>query len=154
MNYLKIDSCDLNNGIGCRVTLWVSGCDLYCYGCHNYESWNFCSGNKFDESAKNKLFNLISSDYIDGLSILGGEPLHEKNIDDVLSLCEEVKSKFPNKDIWIWTGYKIEDIRKIPNCDIIIDGRYDKNNPTDKKWRGSDNQRMFSVKNGKLEQLD
>lgn len=154
MNYLKIDSCDLNNGIGCRVSLWVSGCDLHCNGCHNYESWNFTSGKKFDESAKEYILELISSEYIDGLSILGGEPLHKNNIDSIMDLCKEIKNKYPNKDIWIWTGYKIEDLSEIPNCDIIIDGKYDEDNPTNKKWRGSDNQRMIKINKGKIEILD
>lgn len=154
MNYLKIDSCDLNNGDGTRVTLWVSGCDLYCEGCHNYESWNFKSGKVFDNKAKDVLFKYLDNLYVDGLSILGGEALHKNNVDDIISLCEEVRGKFKDKSIWVWTGYTVESLEKIPNCDILIDGKYEMNNPTNKKWRGSDNQRMFKVDKGEYILID
>lgn len=154
MNYLKIDDCDLNNGIGARVTLWVSGCDLHCKGCHNSIAWDFNKGNKFTEESLQLLFNLLKDDYIKGLSILGGEPLHKSNIDTVMNICSKVKEKYPNKDIWIWTGYTVDSLEKLPNVDYIIDGKFDINRPTNKKWRGSDNQRLFSVNNGNLQFID
>lgn len=154
MNYININKCDLNNGNGVRVTLWVSGCEFHCEDCHNKSAWNFNVGNKFDKKAMDTLVEYLSDKYVNGLSILGGEPLHDKNIDKVCEICDIVKQLFPNKDIWIWTGYKIEDLKRIPNCDIIIDGLYQKDNPTKKKWRGSDNQRMFHVQNGKYKLIN
>ncbi len=149
MNYIKIDSCDFNNGDGARVTLWVAGCDLKCVGCHNYESWNFESGKEFKNEDFYLLKKLLSDKHIKGLSILGGEALHQKNRDKVFEICEYVKKNFKNKDIWVWTGYTIEELEKIPNCDILIEGRFDKTKPTVKKFRGSDNQKMFKVVNSK-----
>ncbi|MGL5751377.1 MAG: anaerobic ribonucleoside-triphosphate reductase activating protein [Paraclostridium sp.] len=154
MNYIKVDSCDMNNGDGCRVVLWVSGCDLNCDGCHNDEYKSFSCGEKFTEDDLRYIDSLISNKYISGLSILGGEPLHKNNIFDVVKVCDYIKNKHPEKDIWLWTGYKIEKLPIIPNVDIIIDGRYDKNLPTKKKWRGSDNQRMFKVSNELIKQID
>lgn len=154
MRYLKIDDCDLNNGKGARVTLWVSGCDLYCEGCHNSVAWDFKKGNVFTDKTLDLLFSLLSSDYISGLSILGGEPLHINNRDVVIDICNKVKDKLPNKDIWLWTGYTVESLEKLPNVDCIIDGKFNINKPTKKKWRGSDNQRFFKVKDGKLNLID
>lgn len=145
MNYIKIDPYDINNGDGCRVVLWVSGCDLNCDGCHNHEYKNFSCGKNFEERDMDMILELLSNKYINGLSILGGEPLHKNNRDDVHYICNMVKKKFPQKDIWLWTGYKIDDLEYIPNVDILIDGKYDKNLPTTKQWRGSDNQRMFYI---------
>lgn len=153
MNYLKIDSCDLNNGEGVRVTLWVAGCDLHCNGCHNYESWNFDSGNKFENKDLEKILKLLNESHIKGLSILGGEPLHKKNINKIVEICNIVRKENPTKDIWIWTGYKIEELELLPNCDILIDGKFDISKPTTKKFRGSDNQRMFYIKNSLVSKM-
>lgn len=148
MNYIKIDSCDLNNGDGTRVTLWVSGCNIRCDGCHNSQIWDFASGREFTKETMEELKRLLSDKFITGLSILGGEPLAPPNRDTVIEICKEIKSSFPDKDIWLWTGYDIIDYNAlghfdIPDVDYIIDGYYNKNKPTTKKWRGSDNQRMF-----------
>lgn len=149
MKYIKIDSCDLNNGEGARVVLWVSGCEFRCENCHNKDTWDFNIGKPFTAKDMDYILKCLDSKYIKGLSILGGEPLHRNNIDEVLNICNSVKEKYPNKDIWIWTGFKIENIKTLPNCDYIIDGLYNKDLPTAKKWRGSDNQRMFNIVDGK-----
>ncbi|MGL4450503.1 MAG: anaerobic ribonucleoside-triphosphate reductase activating protein [Paraclostridium sp.] len=154
MNYIKIDSCDMNNGDGCRVVLWVSGCDLNCDGCHNDEYKDFSCGNKFTDKELNYICELLNDNYISGLSILGGEPLHKNNIFKVTEICNYVKEKYPNKDIWLWTGYNIEKLPFIPNVDILIDGKYNRNLPTNKKWRGSDNQRMFKINDELIKQID
>lgn len=159
MNYIKIDTCDLNNGDGVRVTLWVSGCTLRCNGCHNASTWDFNAGQKFTEKTIEEILSLLSDKFISGLSILGGEPLAPHNRETVLELCEIVKAKFPNKDIWLWTGYDIIDYNaighyEIPNVDYIIDGFYNKDMPTTKKWRGSDNQRMFKKVGDNLIMID
>ncbi|MGL4424779.1 MAG: anaerobic ribonucleoside-triphosphate reductase activating protein [Cetobacterium sp.] len=145
MNYIKIDSCDFNNGTGARVTIWVAGCDLKCVGCHNYESWDFNSGKEFGEEELLLVKKMLSDNHIRGLSILGGEPLHQKNRDVVFGICDYVRDNFPKKDIWIWTGYDSKTLPVIPNCDVLIDGRFDSSRPTIKKFRGSDNQHMFRV---------
>lgn len=145
MRYLKIDTCDLNNGHGARVTLWVSGCNFRCNGCHNKESWDFNNGELFTDDTKKYLIELIKSPYINGLSILGGEPLSPPNRKEVLQLCKEIKLLFNDtKDIWLWTGYQLNDIyNEELFIDILIDGQFDINKPTKKKFRGSDNQIMW-----------
>ena len=112
MNYSKILRADIANGLGFRVSLWVSGCLRHCKNCFNKEAWNPNYGKLFDEDAKQKIFNELSKDTCDGLSVLGGEPLSicSDNRAYVIDLCKEVKTKFPNKNIWLWTGYLYEDI--------------------------------------------
>lgn len=156
MNYLKIDDCDLNNGVGTRVTLWVSGCDFRCIGCHNSDYWDYECGKEFNIYTIEYLKKLLNNKYITGLSILGGEPLAPKNRNYIIKLCDTIKKEFPNKDIWLWTGYKIENLDKdiLKDIDVIIDGQFEINNPTNKKWRGSDNQRMWEKDNGIFIQID
>lgn len=159
MNYMKIDDCDLNNGDGARVVLWVSGCYFQCDECHNKDAWDFNAGKPFTEESVLLLLKLLSDKYISGLSILGGEPLAPQNRDCIIKLCSRIKNELPDKDIWLWTGYDIVDYNaighlEIPDVDYIIDGYYDKNKPTHKKWRGSDNQRMFRKRKDKLILID
>lgn len=154
MNYQKIERCSYNNGDGSRVVLWVNGCTFRCKGCHNEELFPFDGGQRFTNVTLDTLISYLKDKYISGLSILGGEPLHPKNIEKVCSICNIVKKAVPNKDIWIWTGYKMEELTNIPNCDIIIDGRFEIDNPTKKKWRGSDNQRMFKNEDGHWINID
>lgn len=146
MNYAKIDTCDFNNGDGIRITLWVSGCPLQCDGCHNQQLWDKNYGNQFNEEVKNKIIKLLSDEYISGLSILGGEPLAPYNIFDVINLCKEIKIQYPNKDIWLWTGYEWNhvhstDITKY--VDYIICGKFLKNKKGDFKYFGSSNQKIY-----------
>ena len=104
MNYMRIDDCDFNNGKGLRVVLWVSGCTHACEGCHNPQTHDFNAGKEFSLKDKDYLLWLLNNDYIDGLSISGGDPLADKNYETILDLCKTVKQKYPNKDIWLWTG--------------------------------------------------
>lgn len=145
MRYLKIDTCDLNNGDGARITLWVSGCGFRCYGCHNKESWDFNNGELYTNETEQYIIELLKSPFINGLSILGGEPLAHQNYNTIISLCERVKNIFKKeKDIWLWTGFKIEALnQKEIKVDYLIDGQYDYTKPTTKKWRGSDNQILW-----------
>ena len=106
MYYHKIDKVSIANGTGVRVVLWVSGCNLHCKGCHNPETWDFKSGKPFDEKAKQELFNALDKPYIKGLTLSGGHPLELENAKTIFNLIQEIKDKFPNKDIWIYTGYK------------------------------------------------
>lgn len=108
MNYLKIEHEDVCNGIGLRVVLWLSGCSHHCYNCQNPQTWNPDSGIPFDESAKQEIFNELSKDYISGITFSGGDPLHENNLDEVLKLTQQIRISFPEKTIWLYTGYKLE----------------------------------------------
>lgn len=150
----------MNNGSGLRVVLWLSGCDHKCKGCQNPQTWDANSGIPFDEKAKEELFRELDKDYISGLTLSGGDPLHENNIEEVLNLMCNVKKIYPNKTIWIYTGYKYEDIycynteihtnylRKeiLKYCDILVDGRYvEELRDITLEWKGSSNQRVIDV---------
>lgn len=105
INYHNITHDDMNNGDGLRVVLWLSGCSHHCYNCQNPQTWNPDSGIPFDESAKQEIFNELSKDYISGITFSGGDPLHENNLDEVLKLVQEISVSFPEKTIWLYTGY-------------------------------------------------
>lgn len=107
MNYLKIEHEDVCNGTGLRVVLWLSGCSHHCYNCQNPQTWNPDSGIPFDESAKQEIFIELSKDYVSGITFSGGDPLYESNLSDVLSLVKEIRISFPEKTIWLYTGYKL-----------------------------------------------
>lgn len=160
MNYHLIKTDDMLNGSGLRVVLYLSGCFHGCCGCHNPETWDCNSGIKFDSAAKEEVFDKLNKDYISGITLSGGDPLHDNNLDEVYSLICEIKDKFPTKTIWLYTGYEWEDIftewvtdknqslrRKIiKSCDVLVEGRYvaelaDVNYP----WAGSTNQRVVDV---------
>ena len=145
--YAKINYIDTVNGSGIRVSIFFSGCNFHCKNCFNSELWDFNYGIPFTEETINKIIELLAPDYIKGLSILGGEPFH--NYDAVIKLVKKVKEIYPNKDIWIWTGYKFDDIPEkckdiLDLADVIVDGRYEE----DKRdlsiaFRGSTNQRIW-----------
>lgn len=154
MRYAKIRKMDISNGEGIRVSLFVQGCSFHCKNCFNQETWDFNGGKEFTTEEVDKIIKLANKDYIAGLSILGGEPLHPNNIESVSMLCEYFKFKYPEKTIWIWTGFKYEDILKKENnynifnyIDVLIDGQFeeDKKDLT-LKWRGSSNQRVIDCK--------
>lgn len=107
MNYLQITHEDVCNGDGLRVVLWLSGCSHHCYNCQNPQTWNPKSGISFDESAKQEIFTELSKDYISGITFSGGDPLHENNLDEVLKLVQEIRNSYPDKTIWLYTGYHV-----------------------------------------------
>lgn len=164
MNYLGIDKSSISNGPGVRAVLWVSGCTCRCEGCQNPESWNFNAGKLFDEEAKKELFNSLNKQYVRGISISGGHPLENNNVEDVYLLIKEIKEKFPTKDIWLYTGYTWEQIfptvcldmfnvnnvyRKavVEMCDVVVDGPYiESQRDITLVFRGSKNQRLIDVK--------
>jgi anaerobic ribonucleoside-triphosphate reductase activating protein len=160
MNYLGIDKTSISNGPGVRVVLWVSGCKVHCKGCQNPESWDFCAGKLFDDNAKQDLFDALSKPYIRGITISGGNPLDQAQ--DIFILISEIKSKFPNKDIWLYSGYTYEEIRQsrqrfkgIMGVDVLVDGPYiEEQRDITLKFRGSKNQRLIDVnetlKQGKI----
>lgn len=154
MKYAKIRKMDISNGEGVRVSLFVQGCSFHCKNCFNQETWDFNGGKEFTTAEIQKIIELANKDYIAGLSILGGEPLHNNNVDEVFHIVATFKEKFPNKDIWLWTGFKFEDAIKdskrkliLCNIDVLIDGQFeeDKKDLT-LKWRGSSNQRVIDCK--------
>lgn len=153
MNYMRIDNCDFSNGEGLRVVLWVSGCYHNCEGCHNPQTHDFNAGKKFASENVDEIMKMLSDNYIEGLTISGGDPLAGQNYSEVLELCKIIKSKMPNKTIWIWTGYKVSELKKVDKweivnyCDVIVDGKYIKELDCSKEkgYRGSSNQVVYNT---------
>ena len=149
MRYHNITKDDMRNGPGLRAVLWVSGCEHHCPGCQNPVTWDPDDGLIFDGSAHEELMELLERDYISGLTLSGGDPLFPGNREEVCALCKEVKTRFPDKDIWLYTGYVYEDISGLEvmqYIDVVVDGRYEE----DKRdvllhWKGSSNQRVIDV---------
>ena len=164
MNYIKISKCDIANGTGIRVVFWASGCSLHCNGCHNPETWDFHSGKPFDDNAKQKLFDALNKPWIKGITLSGGHPLEYENLPDIYNIVKEVKEKFPNKDVWLYTGYTLSindfdtsvdigwDNGLLRNyilamCDVVVDGPYiEEQRDVSLPFRGSKNQRLIDVK--------
>ena len=154
MNYHNITKCDVLNGEGVRVVLWLAGCSHHCKNCQNPITWDPNGGLKFDESAKKELFDALSDEYIDGITFSGGDPLFVQNREEVGKLIEEISNKFPTKNIWLYTGYlweEIKDLSFIKHVDVLIDGKFeeDKLSPSI-PWKGSYNQRTIDVKKSLL----
>lgn len=150
MRYADIKYPDTTNGLGVRVSLWVSGCNFHCVGCHNAEIWSFESGEEFTDKELRKILDLLNKPWVAGLSVLGGEPLQQDNtLENVLA---EVKRAYPDKDIWLWTGYKYEDIKDKPilkYVDVLIDGQYEQDKRDLRlEFRGSSNQKIVRLKDG------
>ena len=151
MRYCKIRKMDISNGPGVRVSIFMQGCTFNCPSCFNKETHDFEGGEEFNESIIEKVVSLVDKFHIVGLSILGGEPLHPRNIDGTIELCKAFREKFNDKkSIWVWTGYLYD---QIPNkdvlqyVDVIVDGRYEQElHDFRLKWRGSSNQRVIDVK--------
>ena len=150
MRYSKIRKMDIPNGKGVRVSIFMQGCTFNCKNCFNPETHDFEGGEEFTDSTIDKVLELCSKDHIDGLSILGGEPMHPKNIEGTTKLAKAFKEKFPNKNLWAWTGYKFDEYLKDKEIskylDVLIDGQYvdELHDPT-LEWRGSSNQRVIDV---------
>ncbi len=155
MRYHNITHDDMLNGDGLRVVLWVSGCEHKCYNCHNKITWDINNGLIFDDNAKEEIFSQLEKDYIKGITFSGGDPLHKQNRTEVFNLVKEIKTKFPKKDIWLYTGYtweEINDLDIIDYIDVLVDGKYieELSNP-ELEWRGSSNQRVIDVKKTLIE---
>lgn len=146
MNICGYESTDLVNGDGVRTSLWVSGCSHKCKGCFNKKFWSYSSGNLFTELDKMALINDMKRSFIKGLSVMGGEPLDNENLNGVTDILKTVRLEFGNsKNIYLWTGYSFDEVPDQIKAlvDVIIDGKFEHDNPTTKKFRGSDNQRMW-----------
>ena len=156
MKILNITSPDVNNGTGFRVTLWIAGCSHHCRGCHNPESWDYNQGKPLREVRKD-LFDKLDKSYIKGLTLSGGDPLAQsrRNLLELYFLLRRIKKKFPNKDIWIYSGYTHEEILQdkfkklvLSQCDVLVDGLYRYVlRDTSLPFRGSSNQRIIYLKN-------
>ena len=154
MNFSKVEVCDLINGSGIRTTLFVSGCDLGCKGCFNVAAKNFKAGQEFTQETIDNILHQTDNPYCAGLSILGGEPLHRKNIETVLDLVTQFRERFgDSKSIWVWSGYALDELRGrssfvvdnlLESIDVLVDGRFVESlkDPT-LEFRGSSNQRIL-----------
>lgn len=167
MRYASIRNLDISNGEGVGVSLFVQGCPFHCKNCFNSETWDFNGGKEWTEETKNKFIELINRPYIKRVSFLGGECLAEQNLDEVLKLVQEIRISYPEKTIWLYTGYELSEIIKqeqhekvsgIPDvwskrweiiklCNIVVDGEYiDEQKDLALKFKGSKNQRVIDVK--------
>lgn len=173
MRFAQIRSMDISNGEGVGVSLFVQGCPFHCKNCFNSETWDFNGGKEWTKETKNKFMELIDRPYIKRVSFLGGECLAEQNLDEILSLIKEIRNSYPNKTIWLYTGFRWDDImcsfaglqadyielnkkdievwekrRKIiSNVEVLVDGEYiDEQKDLTLKWRGSKNQNCIDVK--------
>ncbi len=134
----------------------MQGCPFRCYNCFNPETWDFNSGKKWTEDIEKQFIKLADKPYIKRVSILGGEPLADQNVQDVLNLVNKIRLLMPNKTIWLYTGYTLTECLSHPTrqeiiskCDIIVDGRYvDELKDITLKWRGSSNQKIWEKRNG------
>ena len=152
MNYIGLNKYDTANGPGIRVSLFVSGCTLRCKGCFNPESWNFKAGKEFTDETLKQLCSYLDKDYIQGLSILGGEPLEPENEPTVAALCKTVKHFYPNKTIWLWTGKTYDIIKDLPvmeHIDTVVAGSYEQDLHIDHCYYGSSNQQIIHLTGNK-----
>lgn len=158
MRYSQIREMDISNGNGIGASLFVQGCHFHCKGCFNSETWDFNGGKEWSDEIENSFIKLLNRPYIKRVSFLGGEPLADENVETVLRIIKKVKSLYPNKSIWIFTGYTWEDITNGSNteriasiylADFVADGKFQIENHdiNNKKvlWVGSTNQRVIDV---------
>lgn len=151
MRYNKIRKMDISNGPGVRISIFIQGCTFNCKNCFNPETHDFNAGKEFNDKTIDRIIELAQPDYIEGLSILGGEPLHPKNLKGTTELAKKFKEVYPNKTIWIWTGflydYDLKDKEIVEYIDVLVDGQFKDELKNPKlQWRGSENQRVIDVK--------
>ena len=151
MRYNTIRQLDIANGPGCRVSLFVQGCSFNCPGCFNTVARDFDGGVEFTDQTIECLIAMAEPEQISGLSILGGEPLHPRNRTDVLALVKKFKEVYPEKTVWLWTGYLWEDVAEdliSSGVDVVVDGQFKEDlKDLRLKYRGSSNQRVIDVLN-------
>lgn len=149
MRYNRIRKMDISNGPGIRVSIFVQGCEFHCKDCFNPETWDFKCGEEFTNETIEKVLDLCNYDHITGLTILGGEPMHPTNLEGTTKLAKEFKKRYPNKTLWVWTGFTYEGIKnnEIFNyIDVLVDGQFKTElfSPL-LRWRGSSNQRVIDI---------
>lgn len=151
MRYHNITKDDMLNGDGLRVVLWVAGCSHGCPGCQNPVTWDPEGGLPFDEEAKQEIFTELDKDYVSGITFSGGDPLHEANRDGVTALAREIREKYPDKTLWLYTGYvwkEIKGLEIVNYLDVVVDGKFEKDKMDNAlHWKGSANQFVIDVKN-------
>ncbi len=156
MNYAVIKKNDIANGVGVRVSLFVSGCRHRCKNCFNSEAWDFKYGREFSDDTVNEIISALDHSYVRGLSILGGEPFEPENQSEVLRLVRTVREKLPEKDIWCYTGFLFEDLQSgtvgkhcaeiLKHIDVLVDGKFvEELKNASLLFRGSSNQRIIDV---------
>lgn len=159
MHYGEIKNCDIANGIGVRVSLFVSGCTNHCEDCFQPETWDFNYGNDFTEETENRILEMMAPDYICGLTVLGGEPFEPENQRVLVDFLRKVRRKYPEKSIWCFTGFTLEMLETegthchcevteemLSMIDVLVDGRFDKNKKNiSLRFRGSENQRLIDL---------
>ena len=150
MRYNLIRKMDISNGPGVRVSVFMQGCSFHCKNCFNSETWDFEGGKEFNDETIEKILNLCGQNYVEGLSILGGEPMHPTNIEGTTKLAKAFKEKYPNKSIWVWSGFlydrDLKDKEVLKYIDVLVDGTYiDELHDFTLKWKGSSNQRVIDV---------
>lgn len=163
MRYASIRELDISNGEGVGVALFVQGCHFHCYNCFNPDTWDFNGGKEWTQETEDKLIELASKPYIKRLSILGGEPLADENLDGVLHLVDRFRLSFPNKSIWIYSGFEWNQIFNngvyltkdcagwkrreiVKKCTVMVDGRYvESQRDITLKWCGSSNQKVIDI---------
>lgn len=155
MNYIGLSTCDTANGPGVRVSLFVSGCRLHCPGCFNPESWSFDAGKPYTEETQRKILKALADPYVNGLSLLGGDPLEPENESELVRLAEAVRERFgDSKTIWVWTGRRHERVADSPLlalADVVVDGPFVESKKVTEKgcWFGSTNQRVIELRRPK-----
>lgn len=147
MRYHNITKQDMLNGEGLRVVLWLSHCEHFCEDCQNPHTWSEHSGIPFDNDAKKELFDELSQDYISGITFSGGDPLSTLNRHEVMELIKEIKLRFPDKNIWVYTGYlksEVDMLDGFKNIDVLVDGKFKKElSVPSPDWCGSSNQKIW-----------
>lgn len=150
MNYHNITKDDMLNGDGLRVVLWVAGCTHHCKNCQNPITWDVAGGLPFDKEAENELFEALDKPYISGITFSGGDPLHFLNRDEVFRLVKKCREMFPQKTIWIYTGYlwdDVKDCKGLELADVLVDGEFEeKLKDNNLHWVGSSNQKIIDIK--------
>ena len=160
MYYGELKKCDIANGTGVRVTLFVSGCTNHCPGCFQPQTWDFQYGKPFTQETRQEIFTELEKPYVDGLTLLGGEPFEPQNQRELLPLLQDIRRKYPRKNIWCFTGFRLEEellqSGSHPRCeitddmlaciDILVDGRFQEElKDISLQFRGSRNQRIIDL---------
>mgnify|MGYP000953911454 FL=1 len=159
MHYGEIKERDIANGIGVRVSLFVSGCTNRCEGCFNKQTWDFNFGEPYTKKTQDKIIELLKPDFVTGLTLLGGEPFEPKNQEELLKLTNRVKNELPQKNIWCYTGFTLErllneedychspfTLELLNNIDVLVDGKFEEDKKNIRlKFRGSENQRLIDM---------
>lgn len=150
MRYHNITTDDMLNGDGLRTVLWVAGCTHCCQDCQNPITWDIDGGLPFDEAAERELFEKLAPDHISGVTFSGGDPLHPENRAEITELAKKCRERFPNKTIWLYTGFTYEEVGELEimqYCDVIVDGAFIKEQLDPKlHWKGSSNQRVIDIR--------